>query len=152
MGTSVLVKRTITSHSERAAAIERGLFMNRLSGTASQVRFLFELLQRGIAPDRLAPAMSVARELASSLNRLANEPEVSSSNYVSLIPHLVWDDGIRALGDLEDLPTELDKLLDEIEEGTLPGDERIQSLAEQLDRLSVFLENGIREVRNHSKR
>jgi len=64
--------RNITSHSERAVAIESGEFSNALSGKASRAAFLVRILGEGTKQSEVPKLMSNARGFIDQVSVLAD--------------------------------------------------------------------------------
>jgi hypothetical protein len=127
--------RNITSHSERAVAIERGMFSNRLSSSASGAAFLVHLVSDGAELTEVPGLVTSARSFLDEVSTIAaRNRRRSSQTYRSLIPVEVVLSAFDGDGEqIDQLAEKLRSVLDG------RSSEDLAALTKRLDELSEKL-------------
>lgn len=107
------IVRNITSHSERAAAIEASLYSNTLASRASQAAFLLRVLEKG-TPRTSVPRLvdSAQKFIAEVSMTAATHQNPSRQSFRNLIPvNIVMDAFGDDLEEIRAVATDLNEVL-----------------------------------------
>lgn len=145
------IVRTITSHSENAAAVEAGLFSNTLASDASSSAFLLEMLQGGLRVDSAPGLVDAAWSFISHASAVAERKgTIGKQTFRNLIPFRA---AVQVIGDTDKLSAvaeSLERVLNDFEKSN-ESDENIGELIAQLDEFAIIFSTQSSNVANITK-